>query len=165
MRLLNAFYRSAVLPVVERERHQGLARRLGELELGERASLESNRARQWDSLKTLLRHAYDSTPFYRQRFDEAGVHPSRIRSPEELQRIPPLTRKDLRDHLPALLSNRYSESELLRSATGGTTDTPVAFYRDREALRQKTAVQMRFDHWAGFAPGDKVFYLWGAQSD
>src|SRR5205823_12639505 len=55
--------------------------------------------------------------------------------------------------------------DLKQSATGGTTDAPVPFYRDLESLREKTAVQVHFDSWAGYLPGDKVFYLWGARSD
>ena len=45
------------------------------LEPIEKASLDELRALQLDRLKTTLRHAYENSPVYRRKFDEAGVHP------------------------------------------------------------------------------------------
>jgi phenylacetate-CoA ligase len=41
----------------------------------------------------------------------------------------------------------------------------VPLLRDPECVREKVAVQWRFNSWAGLRPGDKVFYLWGARFD
>src|SRR6202011_913056 len=60
---------------------------------------------------------------------------------------------------------RYSKESLLVAATGGTTDTPVPLLRSSECVRERMAVQMHLDTWAGMWPGDKVFRLWGAQQD
>ena len=37
--------------------------------------------------------------------------------------------------------------------------------RSPEMIPEKSAMQSRFDTWAGMWPGDKVFYLWGARID
>src|SRR5205085_771624 len=103
----------------------------------------------WESLQRLLRHAYDTTDFYRQRFDSAGLHPDRLTDPAQLRALPVLTRDDIRNHLPAMTSRRYRAEDLRPSATGGTTDTPVKFLRDIEGVREKTAIQVRFNNWAG----------------
>lgn len=158
-------YSRWVLPTFDRAKCEGLAGRLQRYERLERLSLNENKHRQWAALLQILEHAYNSSPFYRHRFDSIGLQPSDIRCPEDLKGIPPLTRADIRDHLSELSSRRYRPEELRRSATGGTTDTPVPFLADVESMREKMAVQMRFQGWAGFLPGDKVFYLWGARSD
>jgi phenylacetate-CoA ligase len=116
-------------------------------------------------LLRLLQHAYESAPFYRRRFDAAGVRPAQIACEAHFARIPTLTRDDIREHLPELRSQRYRPDELTSAATGGTTDTPVPILRSPESVREKVAIQWQFNRWAGFRPGDKVFNLWGARQD
>jgi phenylacetate-CoA ligase len=131
----------------------------------ERLSLERNLELQWAGLRRLLIHAVETTPFYRRRFQAAGVDPRRMSSAADLRRIPPLTREDIKTRIEDLCSRHYRRGDLVEAATGGTTDVPVTLYRNREMLLQKTAVQMRFNAWAGWEPGDRVMLFWGAQSD
>ena len=160
----NRFYAGGVLPLLA-PHYRGLARRLRRYEILERQPLEENRRLQWKALVQILQHAYDSCPFYRRRLDEAGGRPSENFSLAELQKIPPLTREDIRTHQSDLWSRRYRLEELARAATGGTTDTPIPLLRNWEMWREKLAIQTRFNSWAGFLPGDKNFHLWGARID
>jgi phenylacetate-CoA ligase len=162
---IHHLYTNVVFPIFEANRFSGLPSRLERLKSIERQSLETNRKQQWEALKRLCQHAYDTTPFYRAQFDAHGLHPDQIKSPADLQRIPVLTRDEIRLNFADLWSRSFKESELSKSATGGTTDTPVAFYRDQESVLEKNAVQQRLNAWAGYLPGDKTFFLWGAQSD
>lgn len=162
---LNRAYIGLVNPVLNGETYRGIGRRMREQQRLERMSLEENRNRQWHALSRLLRHAYDSTPFYRQRLESAGAKPADIRSFDDLQNIPPLTREDIRHNLDGMWSRRYARESLQQAATGGTTDTPVPLLRSPECLTEKLAVQFHFNSWAGMWPGDGVFMLWGAQQD
>lgn len=163
--LINWTYGSVLLPLLERRSYWGVASLERQYAAHEQRTLAENRERQWREMQTMLRHAYETTPFYRRRFDEAGIPPQSIQSPDDLQRLPQLTRDDLRHHVNEMLSARFRPDQLTKAATGGTTDTPVTLYRSAASLPYKNAVQARFNAWAGFRPGDKVFYLWGAQSD
>ena len=49
----------------------------------EHASVDEIRNVQLERLKWTLKHAYDNVPHYRQKFDEAGVHPDDCRSLEQ----------------------------------------------------------------------------------
>ena len=49
------------------------------LDAAERASRDEIMALQRERLAWSLRHAYENVPFYRRKFDEAGVHPSDLR--------------------------------------------------------------------------------------
>jgi phenylacetate-CoA ligase len=64
------------------------------------ASRDAIAALQRDRLAWSLRHAYDNVPLYRQRFDEAGVHPDDFRHLADLARFPFTTKQDLRDAYP-----------------------------------------------------------------
>jgi len=161
----NRAYLRFVSPVVERRSHQGIAERVNRYPQLESFSLEENRSHQWQALLKLLNHAYDSSPFYRRRFDSAGIRLEEIQSPADLARIPPLTRDDIRNNLNDLCSQNYRSEELLRAATGGTTDTPVPIARSLHSVQEKVAVHLCFNGWAGYHPGDKVFMVWGARSD
>ena len=165
MRVVNHFYLDLVLPLVSREGFAGAGRRTRAYAARERRSLAENAEEQWLRLRRLCQHAYETTPFYKRRFDEAGISPPRLQAPDDLKRLPLLTRDDIRNHLEEMWSRKYRREDLRSSATGGTTDTPVVFLRDRESVLEKNASQLRFNQWAGFGPGDKVFYLWGAQQD
>jgi phenylacetate-CoA ligase len=165
MRALNRAYLHVVLPFFEPKSFRGAAARFRKYEQLEKLSLEENRTRQWESLKGLLQYSYENTAFYKRRFDEAGIQPGSIHSPEDFQKLPPLTRNDIARHLDEMQSREFKREVLHQAATGGTTDTPVPILRDPTSVNEKAAVQLRFNAWAGFLPGDKVFYLWGAQQD
>lgn len=165
MRAVNWLYLNAILPACRPAQFRGLSEEMRKQAAQESRSLAENRETQWQSLSRLLKHAYDTTPFYRQRFELAGIRPEQFQSPEDLRKIPVLTREDLRVHQEDLWSRKYQRHMLPSAATGGTTDTPVPLLRSPECLLTKGAVHHRFNSWAGLWPGDKVLYLWGARVD
>lgn len=59
---------------------EDLSPRPGDLEPIEMASRDEISALQLKRLKTTLAHAYQNSPHYRARFDEAGVHPDDLKS-------------------------------------------------------------------------------------
>ena len=50
------------------------------------------RGRQLTRLKTILQHAYDTVPFYRETWDTADVHPSDLKSLKDLKQFPIVTK-------------------------------------------------------------------------
>jgi phenylacetate-CoA ligase len=164
---INGLYVNVVLPYLtsRRSRAEGLGSRLRQYRKRESLTISQNRETQWADLQRLLSHAYESSPFYRRRFEEAGLRPRDIQTPADFQKLPLLTREDLRTQLNDILSCRFSKSDLIASATGGTTDTPLPLFLNSESAHKKAAAQWRFNSWAGFFPGDKVLYLWGARVD
>jgi phenylacetate-CoA ligase len=163
--ILNKTFIEVVNPIRNRKIYWGLGRRIKELQQLEKLSPAEIRDRQWQATSLLLQHAYDSTPFYRERFDRVRIKPADIKSLTDLKALPALTREDIRNNVESLWSRRYLKESLQVAATGGTTDTPVTLLRSQECLRERLAVQMHLDTWAGMWPGDKVFRLWGAQQD
>ena len=80
---------------------------------------------QFERLKAVVKHAYDTVPFYRNRYDEYGVRPEDIRELSDISRLPILTREDVRSAGDALISSRYPKSKLIHGHTSGTTGSPL----------------------------------------
>jgi phenylacetate-CoA ligase len=161
---MSAFHSHFLLPFTEPERFQGFARRMRTIRRFEQQNAAEQRQEQEKRLHGLLQHAYDTVPFYRQRFDDAGFHPSQASLDRPLP-IPVLTRDDLREPDARLLSTAFSMKDLRRAGSSGTTSTPIQFYRDLEGMRNKSALQWTLNGWSGYRPGDSVLMLWGAHRD
>ncbi|MCO7643894.1 phenylacetate--CoA ligase, partial [Pseudomonas sp. S 311-6] len=64
------------------------------------ASRDELAALQLERMKWSLTHAYENSPFYRKRFDDAGVHPSDLKTLSDLSKFPFTYKTDLRDTYP-----------------------------------------------------------------
>lgn len=165
MNPLHSIYTRVILPALDKKTYAGVASAMERYEAMEGNSLVKNQESQWRAVLGLLQHAYETVPFYRRRFDEAGVDPQQIQSPSDLVKIPPLTKDDIRGNLEELRSRDFARTGMQMAATGGTTDTPVPLMRDERCARERMAVRLRFNAWAKLFPGDKVFWMWGARTD
>jgi len=124
------------------------------------------REMQWTRLKRILEHAYNSCPFYRKRLEWLNIKPTDIRSWGDFTRnVPLLSKSDIQDNLCDLVSRSYSEDELIRDMTGGSTGSPLVFYYTKDRLDSREAATTRHRRWAGWEIGDKVAALWGSRRD
>lgn len=85
---------------------------------------------QLERLKWRVLRCYENSILYRQRFDKAGVKPGDINSLDDIRKIPPVTKNELRDkqfqHPPFgrhLVAPAHRIKEVHPSS--GTTGTPV----------------------------------------
>jgi phenylacetate-CoA ligase len=120
---------------------------------------------QWQSLRRLVRHAYDHVPFYRKRMDSVGLDPAQMNSVEDYRRLPVLTRDDLRSHREQLVATTFARDRLTSNGSGGSTGAPVRFYHDSVFVAGSQAAKLRNFHWAGWEPGDAWARLWGSNFD
>lgn len=93
-----------------------------EKECMNRSSLETL---QFARLKNLVEHVYRTVPFYKNKFDEAGVKPSDITCLADIRKLPFTTKSDLRETYPyGMLAVPQSEIVEVHMSSG-TTGTPV----------------------------------------
>ena len=116
---------------------------------------------QTERLQVLVRHAYDTVPFYRKRFDEHGVSPEDIKNLCDISRLPILTREDVRSAGDMLISSRYSKSKLIHGHTSGTTGSPLSCYWDKQTCVYNNAADWRQKMWAGLQYGDGIALFLG----
>lgn len=116
---------------------------------------------QLERLKALLRHAYQNVPYYSQRFAEAGLHPDDIKTLDDLAKLPILTKRDIRENRSELVARHFPQSQVVSTATSGSTGEPLQFFRSRESNARGLAGVFLAYSWYGYQPGDKRAHLWG----
>ncbi len=78
------------------------------------------RQHQLESLRKLVEHVYNKVPFYKKKFDEAGVRPEDIKTLEDIRKLPFTTKYELRETYPYGLVAAPMEEIVEVHASSGT---------------------------------------------
>jgi phenylacetate-CoA ligase len=127
----------------------------------ETASRDELIALQLERLKWSLAHAYENSPVYRRKFDEAGVHPNDVKTLADLARFPFTTKKDLRDNYPyGMFAVPHDQISRIHASSGTTGKPTVVGYtaKDIDTWANLVARSIRA---AGARRGDKVHISYG----
>jgi len=131
------------------------------LEPIETASRDELAALQLERLKWTLTHAYENSPVYRRKFDEASVHPGEVKTLADLSRFPFTTKKDLRDNYPFGMFAVPQEQVSRIHASSGTTGKPTVVGYTARDIDTWANVVARSIRAAGARRGDKVHISYG----
>jgi phenylacetate-CoA ligase len=131
------------------------------LEPIETAPHEELIALQLERLKRTLRHAYENVPFYRRKFDEAGVKPADCRTLADLRNFPLTTKHDLRDNYPFGMFAVPMQDVARIHASSGTTGRPTVVGYTARDLETWAGLMARSIRAAGGRPGMKVHVAYG----
>jgi phenylacetate-CoA ligase len=113
-------------------------------------------------LQEVCRYAYEHAPFYRRKWDEAGFHPSQLKSLEDFEsRVPVVKKVDLRSsqaaHPPFGDYLCVPDEEVFHiHGTSGTTGRPTAFAVGRNDWRTIANAHARIMWGMGMRPGDMI---------
>jgi phenylacetate-CoA ligase len=127
----------------------------------ERASRDEIQSLQRERLAWSLRHAYERVPFYRRKFDAAGVHPSDFRDLADLAEFPFTVKQDLRDNYPFGLFAVPREKLARVHGSSGTTGRPIVVGYTQTDLNTWADVMARSIRAAGGRPGMMVHVAYG----
>lgn len=125
------------------------------------ASRDEISALQLDRLKWSLRHAYDNVPFYKQSFDDAGMHPDDLKQLSDLSRFPFTVKTDLRDNYPFGMFAVPRDQVARIHASSGTTGQPTVVGYTKDDLANWGQVVARSLRAAGMRPGDMLHNAYG----
>ena len=115
-----------------------------------------------ERLRAVCAYAYERAPFYRRKWDEAGFHPSQLKSLEDFEsKVPVVQKKDLREaqerEPPFGDYLCVPDSEVFHiHGTSGTTGRPTAFAIGREDWRAIANAHARIMWGMGLRPGDSI---------
>ncbi len=99
---------------------------------------ERLRALQLERLQWSVHHAYENVPFYRQAFQQAGIHPDDVRSLADVARLPFTTKNDLREYYPfGMFAVPMADVRRIHASSGTTGRPTVVGY-----------TQTDLDNWA-----------------
>ena len=80
---------------------------------------------QLERLRYTVRYCYENVPLYKKKLDDAGVTPDSIKTLDDIRRIPPTTKADLRDNYPFGLFAVPMKDIVRIHASSGTTGKPT----------------------------------------
>jgi phenylacetate-CoA ligase len=116
-------------------------------------SLDEIREFQLKELKNLLKHAYETVPYYRGILNENHIHPSDINSFKDYESIPFFSREDVRSRQIELYSKNY-KGKTFKDKTGGSTGQPMIFLMDLLTSHLSYSIEKRNRGWYGYHPGE-----------
>lgn len=120
---------------------------------------------QLELVRDLCRHAWATTPYYREVFDDLRITPEDIRSFADFGRLPMLTKAIIRSRLPDLLSSATPAAGRLENHSGGSTGSPLRFFQDGHVFQAMTATMRLSLSFAGWKPSDMMVCIWGNPRD
>jgi len=110
---------------------------------------------QNNRLHSVLNHAYKNVPFYKQKFDEYGISPDDIKSKEDLRILPIIKKNDVRKNPEKMLAVNASKFRPFQFESGGTTGSPLKFYRDKNSKIIRDAAYWRAKLWSDYNYGER----------
>jgi phenylacetate-CoA ligase len=130
---------------------------LRQLRRNETWTLEQMHEYQTGALRRTIEHALRSVPYY------ARYTPTDLRSPEDLRRLPILTREAALAHQEDLLSSDVTPRERIRAGTTGTTGANLKIAYTEQLARENWAFLLRQWNWAGISPRSPRITFQGAR--
>jgi len=128
------------------------------LKRNERLSADELAELNWEKRQRILKFAYEQVPYYRSKFDKAGLNPQDIRSREQWELVPILEKSDLVKHFDEIKARQVNPKRLRLSSTGGSTGVPVVVCADRRLPIEP--LRWRMLSWWGVGPGEDAAYAW-----
>lgn len=113
------------------------------LEASQWWSLEEQKAYQNQKLRELIRHAYDTVPYYNEIFKERKLTPDDIKTAEDLYKLPVLEKETVRGRAADLVSRAWPQNRVVHGKTGGTTGKAIHFQYDKDTQPWQWAVWWR----------------------
>jgi phenylacetate-CoA ligase len=112
-------------------------------------------------LKGQIQYAWERSPFYRLKWQQAGVSPATLKSPDDLTRFPVIQKSELRNEQESkppfgnLLC--IEPDEVVRiHGTSGTTGRPVVFGIGADDWQRIATAHARIMWGAGLRPDDRI---------
>jgi phenylacetate-CoA ligase len=112
-------------------------------------------------LRQLIRHCYETVPYYRRVMERERVKPDDIRIAADLAKLPILTKDAIRTHVHGLLSKDVPLMRSSWSQTGGTTGEPIRICKNVEANAWAGMCHERGLAWGGLGHDEPRIRLFG----
>jgi len=98
---------------------------------------------QDQQLRDLMRHAYQTVPYYGRLMRKRGLAPADFQTVTDLRKLPVLTKDKIRKTGKEMISTAVDPKQVVQDHTSGTTGAGLKFPMTRKALRFQWAVWWR----------------------
>lgn len=154
------FVSHVVFPLHERLKHHGTVALRRQMEDVQWWPADRIAAFQLQRLRDLLQDVAVNVPYYRKLFAQLGFDPAKVQSTADLQRLPFLTKTEIRANTDAL---KHAHAQgLARFNTGGSSGEPLVFFIGNKRVSHDVAAKWRATRWWGVDIGDPEIVVWGS---
>jgi phenylacetate-CoA ligase len=160
MSVKERFIRSVSYPLYEKACGLSIRSKSRELERWQRRSTDEIRGLQLTKLRSLIAYCGERIPYYRNLFREYGLTAASFETPDDLARLPILTKTVLRERMNEI-SARSDFRRVYYHQSSGSTGEPKILYADTEAESYRMAALFRSRRWWGWGIGAPVLEIWG----
>lgn len=137
---------------------------------------EKLRNHQAEGLRRILQFAYDTVPFYREKFRSLGIKPRDIRTLDDINKLPIIQKDEMRKNPEKLISKQFNIDKLRTFYTTGSTGRPfrVAITQHEDVIRKVKHLRANVscgqrprDRWAAitspshFAEAPRLLHMFG----
>jgi phenylacetate-CoA ligase len=129
-----------------------------EYETMPREALEAIQLRR---LQWVVARVYNTVPFYKKRFDEAGVKPDDIRTLNDLGKLPFTYKDNLRDNYPFGMFTVPMDNVVRIHASSGTTGKPTVVGYTARDIQTWSELMARTLMAGGASKGDMIHNAYG----
>jgi len=99
---------------------------------------------QDEQIKNIVNYSYHHVPYYNQVMKSLKLLPQDIQNKEDLQKLPILTKENIKKNFDLFVSKAYNPKKLYLQSTSGTTGTSLRFYKSADDLAFIAAIWWRF---------------------
>jgi phenylacetate-CoA ligase len=150
----------ALSPKIIKDRGKLLLSALDQVVALDKLNREEVRAYQFEKLKSLVFEAYHNVPLYWKKYHEAGFDPATLKTIEDLNRIPLITKEDLRNAGLRAIKNFSRREPIWLFSSSGSTGIPSRIYREEQALWHFMARSLVvYKNWCLGSPLINVLYI------
>lgn len=116
-------------------------------------------------LRILIKFSYENVPYYHSLFKSLDLLPEDIRTTNDLEKLPVLTKERIKEHWEEFKPIKLSSMKCYSQATGGSTGTPMQYRLSKRDRFLGGALLYRGWGYGGYELGDKMVFLAGSSLD
>jgi phenylacetate-CoA ligase len=132
---------------------------LGKMWKNPRKPYEKIERLQLSRLRAVVRHAYQNSPFYHDKFKKAAMHPDDITSLKNISKIPFTTKEELRVAGETVLAKNISSQKCYSVTTSGSTGRKLKIIHSNNFKSWVRAFFYRIYLAWGMRPFKKLTYI------
>ena len=106
----------------------------------------------------VYKYAFRNSKFYNQKYRAAGLNENSIQSYEDINKVPILTKEEVKGNLNTILTVSKDSKFLSKGATGGSTGIPMHYFTDKRIPVE--AFSWRYLKWWHIKPWNNGAFIW-----
>ena len=125
-----------------------------------RLSADETRHRQTAKFRQLFEYARINSHFYRKVYKEAGVEDLKIRTFDDIQKVPMVDKAMMRAYAPEEIMTRPNTPDLVQITTSGSTGEPFKIYQTKYEQYTAHLRVLGMLTALGYRPWQLILMLW-----